>query len=152
MASASCAKGLTLCHKFCTCRRRSFPTVVLRNSSFEEGHTEREREKGRKRKTTYPMMSALQDLKESSRLMTRQLYEEAPSTQAPTTTATTTTAAAASRERKNGLLQGGLQGFRARRLGSVQTYLRILGSVQTYLRLHQVRRLLSKVGVQGTAT
>jgi hypothetical protein len=97
-------------------------------------------------------MSALQDLKESSRLMTKKLYEEAPSTQEPTTTDTTTTAAAASRERKKELLHGGLQGFRARRLGSVQTYLRLWGSVQTYLHLHQVRRLGSKVGVQGTAT
>ncbi len=96
MASASCAKGLTLCHKFCTGRRRSFPTAVLRNPSFEEEHTERERESARKRKITYPMMSALHDLKESSLLMTRQLHEEAPSTQEPTTT----TAAAASRERK----------------------------------------------------
>lgn len=148
MASASCAKGLTLCHKFCTGRRRSFPTAVLRNPSFEEEHTDRERESARKRKITYPMMSALHDLKESSLLMTRQLHEEAPSTQEPTTT----TAAAASRERKKELLPGGLQGFRARRLGSVQTYLRTIGSVQTYLRLHQVRRLVSKVGVQGTAT
>jgi hypothetical protein len=131
MASASCAKGLTLCHKFCTGRRRSFPTAVLRNTSFEEEHTERERERereresARKRKITYPMMSALHDLKESSLLMTRQLHEEAPSTQEPTTT----TAAAASRERKKELLPGGLQGFRARRLGSVQTYLRTIGSV-----------------------
>jgi hypothetical protein len=149
MASASCAKGLTLCHKFCTCRRRSFPTAVLRNPSFEEGHTEREREregerKGGNEKITYPMMSALQDLKESSRLMTRQLYEEAPSTQEPTTSATTTTAAAASRERKKELLQGKTPRFGPNlppNLGSVQTYirfgpnyLRILGSVQTYIR------------------
>jgi len=58
-------KGLTLCQKFYTRRRRSFPTAVLRNPSFEEGDTERERERERerKRKITYPMMSALQDLK-----------------------------------------------------------------------------------------
>lgn len=35
MARACCAKGLTLCHKFCTGRRRSFPTAVLRNPFFE---------------------------------------------------------------------------------------------------------------------